>query len=162
MKNIKVAIIIATCAISISTANADTTANSGSISGSNTTSTQGNAQNITFNGPEQPSTVTVRSVPGIIAPALTTTLTETCMGSTSAGIAGIGFGVSLGSTWRDADCVNRLNARDLRSLGDADAAKEVLCENQVVRNAYKRLGHACAIDAVKETKPTTDKPVTSK
>jgi hypothetical protein len=40
-------------------------------------------------------------VPAVVAPSLTTTLSETCMGSTSMGIAGAGFGISFGSTWKD-------------------------------------------------------------
>lgn len=120
----------------------------------NTTSTsqaananqQGN-QNITFNAPaavEYRGGYDFRNVPAVGAPGLTTTLTETCMGSTSVGGAGVGFGFSAGTTWKDTDCVNRLNARELRTFGDTAAAKEVMCENDVVRAAYKRIGQPCA------------------
>lgn len=126
------------------------------------TNAQGN-QNITFNSP---STVDYRggydfrNVPGVIAPALTTTLTETCMGSTSVGGAGIGFGFSAGTTWKDGDCVNRLNARELRTFGDTAAAKEVMCENDVVRAAYKRVGQPCAEREQDKPKVIVEKAVT--
>lgn len=80
------------------------------------------------------------------APALTTTLTETCMGSTSAGAGFSGGSFSFGTTWRDTECVNRLNAREIRTYGDVQAAKEIMCSNDTVREAFKRVGRPCAED----------------
>ena len=89
------------------------------------------------------TTQTVRNVPAMIAPALTTTLTETCMGSTSGGVAVAGFGASFGKTWTDDECVNRLNARELLTMGERSAAREVMCANPVVKRAFKRTGNPC-------------------
>lgn len=105
----------------------------------------GNSQNITFNS-TTPAKQTVRAAPAIAAPSLTTTLTETCMGSTSLGLTVIGWGASGGSTWRDSECVRRLNARELaQTIGDREAAREVLCGNGDVFRAYQALGRPCAL-----------------
>lgn len=87
-----------------------------------------------------------KSVPGAYAPSLSTTLTETCMGSTSGGVGFAGGSVSLGTTWSDDNCVNRLNAREIHSYGDAVLAKEIMCENEVVRKAAIRVGRPCMVD----------------
>lgn len=87
-----------------------------------------------------------RSVGMAVAPALTTTFSETCMGSTSAGAGFAGGAVSVGSTWEDEACIRRLDAREIKSLGDAEAAKELLCGSKEVREAFKRVGRPCAID----------------
>ena len=74
------------------------------------------------------------------APALTTTLTETCMGSTSVGAGFSGGAFSFGTTWRDHACVRRLDAREIKSFGDIQAAKEIMCDSDLVREAFKRVG----------------------
>jgi hypothetical protein len=104
-------------------------------------SNAGNAQSITLNSVNPDS---IRTVPQVYAPALTTTLTETCMGSTSGGASWLGGGFSLGSTWRDSACVRRLNARELaQTLGDREAARAVMCGDPDVADAYERLGRPC-------------------
>jgi hypothetical protein len=80
------------------------------------------------------------------APALTTTLTETCMGSTSVGAGFSGGSFSFGTTWRDSACVRRLDAREIRTYGDIQAAKEIMCDSDQVREAFKRVGRPCAAD----------------
>lgn len=81
-----------------------------------------------------------------VAPGLTTTLSETCMGSTSFGIGFGGGAVSGGTTHVDQDCVRRLNSREVKSLGDAVVAKEILCGNTDVRTSFKLAGRPCLID----------------
>ena len=106
--------------------------------------TSGNAQSITFNSPAIPTTQTLKTAPSVYAPALTTTLTETCMGSTSVGGSGIGFGISVGSTWNDGQCVRRLNAREMaQTLGDRDAARALMCQDDDVAAAYAAVGQSC-------------------
>lgn len=80
------------------------------------------------------------------APALTTTFSETCMGSTSAGAGFAGGAFSIGSTWEDEACIRRLDAREIKSMGDTQAAKEIMCASEEVRAAFKRVGRPCAID----------------
>ena len=125
-----------------------TNANSGSVSGSASLN-HGNTQGVTIEGSTTYSGDIPRQAPGIVAPALTTTMTETCMGSTSMGFSGAGFGVTFGSTWRDEACVRRLDARELRTFGaglapnDAIifhfAAKERMCDDPKNRAAFERV-----------------------
>jgi hypothetical protein len=84
----------------------------------------------------------IASAPPVSAPALTTSFSDTCMGSTSVGASGMGGGLTIGTTWTDEDCQNRLNARMLQQLGQPLAAKEVLCNNKSVYEAYERLARA--------------------
>lgn len=119
------------------------TVNVGGEGGGGAPSSTTQATLVDNRAPAQPDSITVKNVPNIVAPALTTTLTETCMGSTSGGAAVAGFGITIGSTWKDDECVNRLNSRELRSLGEYGAAKEVLCANPVVREAFKTTGKPC-------------------
>jgi hypothetical protein len=87
-----------------------------------------------------------KSVGYAAAPALTTTLTETCMGSTSVGGGFSGGSFSFGTTWRDSACVRRLDAREIKTFGDVQAAKEIMCDSDLVRAAFKRVGRPCAED----------------
>lgn len=107
----------------------------------------GNNQSIRIEGAQ--ATDIPKQAPAIAAPNLTTTLSETCMGSTSMGFSGAGFGLTFGSTWRDEACVRRLDARELRSFGaglpvDSAilfhlAAKERMCEDPKIRAAFARV-----------------------
>lgn len=55
--------------------------------------------------------------------------TATCMGSTSGGAQGIGFGVSFGTSWKDENCMKLEQIRAVGSvLGDRDSAAAMMCE----------------------------------
>ena len=111
-----------------------------------------------------------RMVGGVVAPNLATTLTETCMGSTSVGAGWSGFGASFGTTWRDSSCTRRLDARQMSAFGDISTAREMMCESDTVRQAAKRVGRPCmednaggvpfgaaaAVSAQTEVVPTTE------
>ena len=100
-----------------------------------------NSQNLTVNNQ---ATDKLMTVPQVYAPALTTTLTETCMGSSSGGASGMGWGVSLGTSWRDGECVRRLDAREVEQLlGDREAARAILCGGKDVYDAYQAVGRPC-------------------
>ena len=88
----------------------------------------------------------VEQAPSVYAPNLSTTLTETCMGSTSAGAGWFGFGGTFGSTWSDNTCVRRLDARQMAALGEVAIAKELMCQSDEVREAAKRAGKPCKGD----------------
>ena len=109
------------------------------------TSNNSVSQSTTYTSPDS---VTVKNVPAVIPPSLVST-SDTCMGSTSGGVAVAGFGFSVGGTWKDDECINRLNSRELRSMGEYDAAKEVMCSNKAVRAAFARLNKPCLEDAAK-------------
>lgn len=130
--------------------NTNTNANSTSGSNSNaatnsTASNQGNSQTINNNS-TYPANQTIKAAPAVVAPALTTTLTETCMGSTSLGVSVLGFGATGGSTWQDRQCIRRLNARELaQTIGDRDAAREVLCADEEIYRVYNAMGRPCRL-----------------
>ena len=95
---------------------------------------------------------TIRNVPNVVSPGLTSSAIETCMGSSSAGVAGQGFGISFGSTWNDANCNARLDAKLLAQLGATGAAFERLCDQAAIRNALARSGRPCAADRARATR----------
>lgn len=68
------------------------------------------------------------------------------MGSTSVGAGFSGGSFSFGTTWRDSACVRRLDARQVHQLGDAQAGKEIMCDSDLVRVAFQRVGRPCAVD----------------
>lgn len=81
----------------------------------------------------------VYAPPAIAAPALTTTLTDTCMGSWSAGLSIPGGGATFGKTQIDDDCVARLHARQLVAMNANPLAMEVLCSRKVIQEADLRM-----------------------
>ena len=62
----------------------------------------------------------------------------TCMGSSSVGGQGVGFGLSIGATWQDDDCNRRRYSAILQSLGEPEAAIQLLCLNKEVRSVLAR------------------------
>jgi len=130
-----------------STSGSSSTATTSSSSSNQSTnqSTQGNSQTINNNS-VYPANQTIKTAPAVMAPALTTTLTETCMGSSSLGVSVLGFGASGGTTWQDHHCVRRLNARELaQTIGDRDAARELMCSDEEVFKVYNALGRPCRL-----------------
>lgn len=96
------------------------------------------------------TSVDFKNVPDVSAPGLTTTMTETCMGSTSGGVAWLGFGITGGTTWRDGRCANRLDARQWGNFGvqinDSRlvlVGVELLCEDKGNQRAAARAGVSC-------------------
>jgi hypothetical protein len=112
-----------------------------------------------FNQVEYSGSYDVRNVPPVSAPALTTTLSETCMGSTSAGAGWTGMGISFGTTWRDGACVRRLDSRQMASLGYPLVGKELMCDSKAVRKAAKRAGRPCYDDLPPQHKRPEDRKV---
>ena len=130
---------------STSTSDSASTA-SGNASGTNTGT---NTNTINFpSGPEK-STVeykgsyTMKTAPTIYAPPLVTTMTDTCMGSSSLGASFSGFGLSGGTTWTDKNCVRRLDAREFRAMGMNDVAIALLCQNAENQKAVEATGRTC-------------------
>jgi hypothetical protein len=102
-------------------------------------------ENVSYSG-----TQTVKTNPAIQAPGLTTTLSDTCMGSVSFGFSAPGFGATAGSTLVDQACVRRLDAREFRAMGLTDVALALLCQSDANRRAVESTGHLC---------PGTTKPL---
>jgi len=56
--------------------------------------------------------------------------TAPCMGSSSVGGSGVGFGISVGSSWTDNDCTKRETARSFAALGLNEDAVAILCSSE--------------------------------
>ena len=134
----------------------EATAVSGSISGSQSQSgaiNSGVSQGITINYPEQPAVqqykqdysgnYKIDTTAAAVAPALTQSLNDVCLGSASVGVAVTGWGVSGGKTYQDEDCVRRLDARELRAQGFAAAAASLMCQDENVAAAMEAAGTPC-------------------
>lgn len=96
------------------------------------------AENVNYSG-----TQTIKTNPAIQAPGLTTTLSDTCMGSVSVGVSFPGFGATGGTTLVDQACVRRLDAREFRAMGLTDVALALLCQSDANRRAVEATGHLC-------------------
>jgi hypothetical protein len=81
------------------------------------------------------------------------------MGSTSVGAGFSGGSFSFGTTWRDSACVRRLDAREIKTFGDIQAAKEIMCDSDLVKAAFKRVGRPCAEDGGQYTTAPEVAPV---
>lgn len=97
----------------------------------------------------------VKSVPSVLAPSLTATLSDTCMGSASFGLSVVGVGASGGITMVDEACVRRLDSREFRAMGLNDVALALLCQSEANRRAIEDTGRECPA-TVKQTRSRTN------
>lgn len=111
------------------------TTGAGSGDGSSTASTQAK---VDYGG-----SYTIKSAPQIVAPSLTSTFSDTCMGSSSFGLSVVGFGASGGTTMVDEACVRRLDSREFRAMGMNDVALALLCQSPANRQAVESTGRVC-------------------
>lgn len=93
-----------------------------------------------------------RDTPPAIAPGLAAS-NEACMGSSSAGGSAAVFGFSIGTTWKNADCERRMNAKTIAALGDTEAAKALLCTDPKIAAAYASVKRPCSTAALASVKP---------
>ena len=68
---------------------------------------------------------------------------DTCMGSSTAGGQGMTFGLSLGTTWTDDNCVRRKDARELYNMGYKKAAKALHCQDANIKAAFALTTEPC-------------------
>jgi len=68
---------------------------------------------------------------------------DTCMGSSSLGGQGVGFGLTIGTTWTDTNCQRLKNSRHLASLGFSRAAVALVCVDEDVQKAMQAAGTPC-------------------
>lgn len=94
---------------------------------------------------------TLRNVPNVSAPAITTS-NDTCMGSTSAGAAFVGTGLTFGTTWTDKNCLMLKNSRELWNMGMRAAAMARMCMDKNNREALELTGFVCPQDEKKQSK----------
>lgn len=86
------------------------------------------------------------------APSLSSGV-DTCMGSSSVGGQGVGFGFSVGTTWNDSNCVRLKNSREMYNMGQKDVALAMMCQNEDVRKAAEAVGSKVCEPAVKPATP---------
>ncbi len=126
-----VAALIATAAFAGDTTTSGSQSQAGAYSGVNIKNGNGYKQ--------APSAI----APGLIAGGLS------CSGSASVGGSGGGWGLSFGITKEDAACNAREDAKYIHGVtGSQAAAKERLCEQKKIREAFARAGQPCAGDGV--------------
>lgn len=70
--------------------------------------------------------------------------TAPCMGSSTVGGAGVGFGFSVGTSWKDDECGIRETARSFQGMSLPADALAILCTSE-----YAKAAPSCAI---RETK----------
>lgn len=68
---------------------------------------------------------------------------DTCMGSSSAGVSTVSIGVSMGTTWRDENCVMLKNSRELWNMGFKNAAIARMCMDPNNAMALEVAGITC-------------------
>jgi hypothetical protein len=119
----------------------------GQLQGQTQHATQGNNQAVTSNDSTAVNTSNVSNYQRApVATAFAAPLTsgiDTCMGSSSMGIQGIGFGVSVGSTWTDDNCKRLKNSVRLQSMGFNAAALALMCQEPTVSKAMRVAGTPC-------------------
>ena len=76
---------------------------------------------------------TVKSVPNVFSGNVYPT--APCMGSSTVGGAGVGFGFSIGSSWTDDECGIRETSRSFNALGLKEDAVRVLCTSKYAATA---------------------------
>lgn len=110
------------------------------------TSTLSRSENVISGSQEQyidyGGSYTIKNVPSVNGPPLTTA-NDTCMGSSSGSINGPGFGIGLGSTWTDRNCMMLKNARELWNMGMKAAAMALMCTDSSNRMALEITGFGC-------------------
>lgn len=75
----------------------------------------------------------LENVPDVSSPNVYPT--SPCMGSSSMGGAGVGFGISFGTSWKDDDCGVRETARSFAGMGMKEDALAVLCSSEYAKSA---------------------------
>ena len=79
---------------------------------------------------------TVKNAPNVVSGNVYPT--SPCMGGTSVGGSGVGFGFSVGSSWTDDECGIRETARSFAGMGMHDDAIAILCSSK-----YAAIAPAC-------------------
>lgn len=87
---------------------------------------------------------TIRNVPSVSGPPLISS-NDTCMGSASGSVVGPGFGVSMGKTYTDTNCVTLKNSRELWNMGMRAAALALMCKDEDNKDALEVTGFICPV-----------------
>jgi len=90
----------------------------------------------------QSGTTTLKNVPSVNGPPLVSS-NDTCMGSASGAVNGPGFGIALGKTYKDDNCIMLKNSRELWNMGMKAAALALMCKDADNREALELTGFTC-------------------
>lgn len=122
-------------------ANAAAFAGAASQSGAKSSANSGgNVQNVVVTDSgrtEYSGKYEVKNVPSVFSGNVYPT--SPCMGSSSVGGAGVGFGFSVGTSWTDDECGIRETSRSFNGLGLKDDAVKILCTSK-----YAAAAPSCA------------------
>ena len=88
------------------------------------------------------STQTIKNTPSVNGSPLVSS-NDTCMGSASGSVNAPGFGLSVGKTYTDANCVMLKNSRELWNMGMKAAALALMCTDAANREALELTGFEC-------------------
>jgi hypothetical protein len=84
----------------------------------------------------------IRNTPSVSGSPLVSS-NDTCMGSASGAVNGPGFGVALGKTYTDENCVMLKNSRELWNMGMKAASLALMCNDSKNRDALELTGFVC-------------------
>lgn len=116
------------------------------LSNSSSANNGGNVQSVTVTDSGKMNysgSYDVKNVPSVFSGNVYPT--APCMGSSTVGGAGVGFGFSVGSSWKDDDCGIRETARSFASMQMSDDAITVLCTSE-----YAKTAPSCVAKAAKK------------
>jgi hypothetical protein len=142
MKTLLIAVMLFGPIYTVHAQTTTTTSTTTSNNGANSNSAGGNqGQSLSI---DNHSLVEGTSIPvaTAVAPQLVASY-DACMGSSSAGIQGASFGVSVGGTWKDENCIMRKDATLLFNIGLKNAALARLCQDPKNRDAIETGGTIC-------------------
>ncbi|WP_233209967.1 hypothetical protein [Comamonas sp. 26] len=111
-------------------------------SGTTTQNINSNIGGTSKNIVEYTGSYTMKNVPSVNGPNLTTS-NDTCMGSSSGSANGPGFGVSFGTTWSDDHCKRLKMSRELWNKGMKAASLAMDCMDPAARVALEITGSKC-------------------
>lgn len=86
--------------------------------------------------------IKIRNTPNVGAAVLTSS-NDTCMGSFGGGGSGPGFGIQIGSTYKDGNCVMLKNSRELWNMGYRAASLALMCTDAANKEALELSGVVC-------------------
>lgn len=84
----------------------------------------------------------IYNTPSVNGPPLVSS-NDTCMGSASGSVNVPGFGVGVGKTYTDSNCVMLKNSRELWNMGMKAAALALMCTDTANREALELTGFEC-------------------
>lgn len=125
-----------------SSRNANDNRSNSAASNSNSNANSGNNsdQSVTVQGDNYEA----RRIPVATAYAPNIAPTAVCMGTSSAGAQGVTFGISVGTSWTDDNCMLLEQVRTVAAvIGDREIAAEMMCDVKAYAAARARAGKPC-------------------